>query len=321
MSAVITGDSGFNTSELSTVISELIKTNTQKPIVELSGSDLVTSQKFGVLINDTYHKFSAGLTVTLPVLVNATDYKVYAKTDGTLVAQPWDDSAPSNSTFIAWFHVYHTTGGINPYSIFDLRYRPAAGTGRAMTRSPNGTCVDIYLMHVDYGIDFYSRPDQTIADGSSPPKIPSIYGGDGTATYGSLTWFEAWDLAIAAGKRLPFYGEFTGFAFGVVEQQAVGVDPITTKYQAGHRSACGVEQATGVTWQWGADIQGNVGGGWQAITDGRGSVYNSGISAVLLGADWSGGSIAGSRSSSWSDSPSNSDSVIGVRGVCDHLIL
>lgn len=294
------------------------KSDSSVPAVELSGSNLVASQDFKVLVGDSVVSFSAGASVTLPTLVSATDYKVYATSTG-LEAVAWDSAAPANSTEIGGFHVYHTTGTINPNSIWDLKFRPPCSP-RGMTRYGR-LWVDIYLMDTDYGINGYSRGDATIADGSSPPKIPTAFGGDGTTTYGSLTWYEAWDLANNAGKRLPFYGEFTGFAYGVVEQQAVGTDPVTTKYQAGHRSACGVEQATGVMWQWGADIQGNVGGGWAAITDGRGSVHHSGISAVVLGANWGDGAYAGSRASFWYFAPSNSFSDIGARAACDHLIL
>jgi hypothetical protein len=192
-----------------------------------------------------------------------------------------------------------------------------------MTLSPDKRIwVDIYLMHTDYGIDLYSRANKTIADGSSLPKIPTIYGGDGTTAYTDLNWYTAWDLCIAAGKRPPFYGEFTGFAFGVVERQAVGADPITTKYQAGHRSACGVEQVTGVLYQWGADVNGTSETGaadGQDITNGRGDVYTHSTRAALFGAYWSGGVGAGSRSASWGNSPTSSHSYIGARGVCEHM--
>lgn len=269
-------------------------------------------------------KVPSATAISLPVLTAASDYKIYCDDAGVLTAQLWDTAAPANSVELGGFHVFHTTGTINPDSIWDLNFRPSCSP-RGMTLSPdNRLWVDIYLMDVDYGINGYSRGDVTIADGASPPKIPAIYGGDGTTTYGSLTWYEAWDLAIAAGKRLPFYGEFTGFAYGVVEQQSIGADPVTTKYQAGHRSACGVEQVTGVLNQWGADVNGTTAtgaGSWQAITDGRGSVYTHSIRAVLLGADWGLGAYAGSRASNWNIAPSISDDAVGARGVCDHLIL
>lgn len=193
-----------------------------------------------------------------------------------------------------------------------------------MTQCPTGDRVDIYLMDVDYGINGYSRGGVTIADDISPPKIPAIYGGDGTTTYGSLTWYEAVDLAAAAGKRLLTYATFTAAAYGVVERQAVGTDPVTTKYQAGHRSACGMEQATGCMWQWGEDINGTSATGtvsWQNITDGRGDVYTHSIRAVLLGANWLNASNSGSRVSNWYYAPSYSASSVSARASCGHMTL
>jgi hypothetical protein len=193
-----------------------------------------------------------------------------------------------------------------------------------MTQCPTGDWVDIYLMDVDYGLNGYSRGGVTIADGNSPPKIPAIYGGDGTAAYGSLTWFEAVDLAASAGKRLLTYAVFTAAAYGVVERQSAGIDPVTTKYQAGHRSACGMEQATGCLWQWGEDINGTSATGtpsWQDIADGRGDVYTHSIRAVLLGANWYLASSSGSRASSWSYAPGDSASSFSARASCGHMTL
>ena len=40
---------------------------------------------------------------------------------------------------------------------------------------------------------------------------------------------------------------------------------------------------------------------------------------ILLGGNWLYSSYSGSRCSGWSSAPSNSDSFISSRGVCDHL--
>lgn len=280
---------------------------------ELSGSTLQTAQ--AITVDGT--NYAASVAITLPTLTSHTDYLIYHTASG-LSAQPWDNAAPADSVMVGGFHAYHTGATINHNSIWDLTYRPSCSP-RAMTQCPTGEWVDIYLMDVDYGINGYSRGGVTIADGSSPPKIPAIYGGNGTTNYGSLTWFEAVDLAAAAGKKLLTYASFTAAAYGVVEQQSVGTDPGTTKYQAGYRSACGLEQVTGCMWQWGEDINGS-GTGWNAITDGRGSVYGASV-AVLLGADWSNGSSAGSRASSWTNAPGNSGYHISSRASCAHMNL
>lgn len=292
-------------------------------LFELSGTTLQTAQPVSLDVDGTIITLATGVAVTLPTLASHTDYMVYCSATGSLTAQPWDSAAPANARAIGGFHAYHTTATINPHSIWDLGYRPVANP-RGMTQCPTGDWVDIYLMDVDYGINGYSRGGVTIADGGSPPKIPAIYGGNGTTTYGSLTWFEAVDLAAAAGKRLLTYAMFTAAAFGVVERQSVGADPVTTKYQAGHRSACGMEQATGCLWQWGEDINGTSATGtptWQDITDGRGDIYTHSIRAVLLGAYWSDASHSGSRASYWSFAPSYSYGAVSARASCGHMTL
>jgi len=299
----------------------LKKSNSNQVMFNTTGSALTLNQDIVVNVNGTILSIAIGTAVTLPGLVSASDYKVYVLNDGSLSAQLFDTAAPANSIEVGGFHVYHTTGTINPSSIWDLKWRPTCSP-RGMTLSIDKSIwSDEYMMDTEYGINGYSRGDVTIADGASLPKIPLIFGGDGTATYTRFSQYEAIDLAASAGKRLPTTFEFYSLAYGVVEQQSCGTDPVTTKYQAGYRSACGVEQATGCMWQWGADIQGNTGGGWAAITDGRGSVYHSGCTAVLLGASWSGGANAGSRASYWNNAPSSSNNGLGSRAVCDHLIL
>src|SRR5690554_2376819 len=292
-------------------------------LFELSGSTLQTAQPVSLDVDGTIITLAAGVAVTLPTLASHTDYLIYCSQSGALPAQPWDNAAPANSRAVGGFHAYHTTATINPNSIWDLGYRPTANP-RGMTQCPTGDWVDIYLMDVDYGINGYSRGGVTIADGESPPKIPAIYGGNGTATYGSLTWFEAVDLAAAAGKRLLTYAMFTAAAYGVVERQAVGTDPVTTKYQAGHRSACGMEQATGCLYQWGEDINGTSATGtvsWQDITGGRGDIYTHSIRAVRLGANWNSASHSGSRASGWNIAPSDPGSGVSARASCGHMTL
>ena len=90
---------------------------------------------------------------------------------------------------------------------------------------------------------------------------------------------------------------------------------------APRRSRWGVEQATGNLWIWGADTQGNAGGGWAAITDGRGSVYNSGVTAVLLAPTGAapGTPVLGRRPGT--DLAEHSGGDVSARGLSDHLIL
>jgi len=287
-----------------------------------TSTTLETASVIGVVVGETVVNIPAGTAVTLPALTGGTDYTIYASDAGALQAVDADSAAPANERLAGGFHVYAGSGGINPRSLWDLNWRPAAQNPRAMALSPSGQMWgDIYLMDTAYANSGYSRQNTTIADDGNRPIIPAAYGGNGSSVYGSMSWWVAVDLATAAGKRLPFYQEFTALAYGVVERQAVGTDPGTTQHQAGHRSACGCEQITGAMWQWGADIAATAGTSWSNIAEGRGDVYASNIKSPLFGANWSRGSNAGSRASLWVYAPSDSNSVFSARGVSDHTNL
>jgi hypothetical protein len=267
---------------------------------------------------------AAGTAVTLPALFNGTDYTIYANADGTLEAVDADSAAPASSRTAGGFHSF-ANGGIASRSLWDPSWRPSSPSPRAMVHDPKcGIWADIYLMDTQYGVNGYSRNGAQIADDGSRPVIPDAYDGNGSSVYGSMSWWVAVDLASAAGKRLPFYTEFTSIAYGVVERQAVGTDPVTTKHQAGHRSAIGCEQITGVLYQWGADINGTSATGsasWSDRAEGRGDIYTNSIRAPLFGANWSDGSFSGSRASKWNFQPEISIGGLSARGVCAHLNL
>jgi len=290
-----------------------------------TGTTLETASDLALVVGSQVVQVAAGTPISLPSLSAGTDYTIYASGEGSLQALTAASSAPSGQRAVGGFHASAGGASIVATSLWDLNWRPAAPRPRAMVLSLDGRIwADIYLMDTQYANNGYSRNGAQIADDGSRPVIPAAYGGNGSSTYGSMSWWVAVDLATAAGKRLPHYQEFIALAYGVVERQAVGTDPGTTQHQAGHRSACGVEQATGVMWQWGADINGTSATGsvsWQDIAEGRGEVYTHSIRSPLFGASWGYGSRAGSRASNWYDSPSYSYSGIGARGVCDHVNL
>lgn len=289
-----------------------------------TSTTLEAAADLALVVGSSLVEIAAGTSVTLPALSNGTDYTVYAHGDGTLEAVDADSAAPANTRAVGGFHSF-ANGGIASRSLWDLNWRPAAPSPRAMVHDPKcGIWADIYLVDVDYALNGYSRNGQQIADGNSLPKIPALYGGNGTATYTSGSWWTFNDILSAAGKRYPFYQEFASSAYGVVERQAVGTDPGTTRHQAGHRSDIGCEQITGVMWQWGADINGTSATGavtWNDWADGRGDIHTHSIRSPLFGASWHLGSSAGSRASSWSFQPDLSNSHVGARGVCDHVNL
>lgn len=313
--------SNLNTRFINVTSTTFLKQDGSLPAWSADGTTLETATPLAFSLGDDVITLAAGTPITLPALTNGTDYYIYAADDSTLQAVPADDAAPTESRLVGGFHAFDAGDGIAERSLWDLNWRPKCNP-RAMVLSPdNRVWADIYLMDVEYGLHGYSRLGQQIADDDDRPTMPEMYGGDGVATYGSMSWWVAVDLATAAGKRLPLYPEFTAFAYGVVERQAVGTDPGTTQHQAGHRSACGVEQATGVHWQWGANVAATGGSSWLNIAEGRGDVYASNLKAVRLGAYWSHGSYAGSRASYWNSAPSYSGAHTTARGVCDHVNL
>jgi hypothetical protein len=272
----------------------------------------------------------------MPTLTAGTDYAIYGCTDGTIRADA-NFSAPAsyttaNSRKIGGFHYApggnaaaqaggNTTVQINEYSLWDLKFRQACTDPRGMTLVADGFWSDIYLLGVDHLTNGTSKYNVTIADGSSPPKIPVKFGGNGSSAYGSLNRWEAAEVLMSYGKRLPDYGEFAALAYGTTEASSGGTDPGSTILRAAYTSRYGVMLASGNLYVWGSNFGGGAAGaGFTANTGGRGSTYQM-ENAVLFGGDWASGAVSGSRCSEWSNSPTLSVSSLSARGVCSHLIL
>lgn len=284
----------------------------------------------GVLV-----EFATATAVAMPALAAGADYAIYVCADGTIRAGA-SFSAPvgytvANSRQIGGFH--YAPGGnapgraggdavaqINEYSFWDLSFRPACSDPRGMTLVANSFWADIYLLGVDHLINGTSKYDVTIANGSSPPRVPTKFGGNGNATYGNFDWWAAAEVMCSHGKRLPSYSEFAALAFGTTEATGGGSSPVTTGLRPAFTSKWGVMLASGNFWVWGCDFGGGAAGaGWDANTGGRGSTYQM-PNAARLGGSWSNPE-AGSRTSGWSVSPSASNAASSARGVCDHLRL
>lgn len=293
-----------------------------------------TQVNLSVEVNNEAVTVPSGTVVTMPgTPVVGTDYAIWCKTNGTLEATDNHTTPPAaNARKIGGFHYApgsnaaaqaggDTTPQINEYSFWDLKWRPACPDPRGMTLVASGFWVDIYLTGVDAITNGSSKYNVTMADGSSPPKVPSIFGGNGTTNYGSYTWFEAQELATAFGKRTMTLREFMAAAFGTTEASSIGTDQVSTILNAAYTSKWGVMQATGVLWSWGRERGGPfAAASWNANTEGRGSEYNA-PNASRLGGNWSNGSDAGSRSSVWINAASSSNDIIGSRFACDHLAL
>ena len=200
-----------------------------------------------------------------------------------------------------------------------MKWRPACPDPRGMTLVGGGFWSDIYLTGVDAITNGSSKYNVTMADGSSPPKVPTMFGGNGSTTYGSYTWFEAQEFATAFGKRTFTQQEFMAAMYGTTEASSVGTDQGSTVLNAAYTSKWGVIQATGVLWIWGRDRGGPfAGASWNANTEGRGSEYNA-PNAALFGGDWGAGSNSGSRCSLWYLAASDSSATVGSRFAASHL--
>jgi hypothetical protein len=285
-------------------------------------------------VGGTTVTFTTDTSITMPTLVAGTDYAIWVKTDGTIQASDNHSTAPGTGTWrkIGGFHYApggnatgtsggDTTAQINEYSFWDLKFRPACPDPRGMTLVANLFWCDIYLTGVDAITNGSSKYNVTIADGSSPPKVPTMYGGNGTTTYGSYTWFEAMELATAFGKKCPTQQEFMAAAYGTTEASSNGTDPVSTTLIAARTSKWGLIQSTGVLWAWGRDRGGPfAGASWNANTEGRGSEFNA-PNAAGFGGDWSNSSLSGSRCSFWGLAASSSFNTFSSRFVADHLQL
>jgi len=307
-----------------------------------SATSIVVDGETVTLETDT--NLSLDTNLDTGIKTAGTDYYVYVKTDGTLYLS--SDNNTGLGRVIGGFH-YGLVGeaevstgsktetimteirGINKNSFWDLTWLPANGDARGM-HYKFGIWVDIYQTDEDYGIRGYSKAGGKIAGGTTDygrgiPKIPLVFGGDGTLTYGKYTWFQASEVGKAFKKRLLKYEEFIAFAYGVDEGKSSSTNGYeTTAGQIEHypnlTSATGMEQATGVQWVWGADFGTSSSGSYNNITDGRGSVYTN-ANPVRLGGSRGSGVDAGSRCSDWSYSLSSSGWSVGSRFACDHLIL
>lgn len=285
-------------------------------------------------INEEAYSFASGTVVIVPVTpVVGADYAIWAKVDGTLEATTDHINPPSaNARKIGGFHYApggnasaqaggNSTPQINEYSFWDLNWRPVCQDPRGMTLVNGAFWCDIYLTGVDAITNGSSKYGVTIANGSSPPKVPVVFDGNGSTTYGSYTWFEAQELAIAFGKRSLDQQEFMAAAYGTTEASSVGDDPVTTTPNFAYTSKWGLMQASGNLAVWGRERGGPfAAASWNANTEGRGSEYNAPNSAIFGGV-WTSASYSGSRCSDWYSAASFSHDYIGSRFACDHLQL
>ena len=287
--------------------------------------------------------FVGATAIAMPALTAGTDYAIWVKDDATIQATTNFSTAPGAGNWrkIGGFHYApggnaaavaggDTTPAINAYSLWDLKFRPACPDPRGMALVADSFWSDIYLLGADHLTNGTSKYSVTIADGSSPPKIPTKFGGNGSTAYSTMNWWEANEVLQSWGKRSPTYDEFAALAYGTTEATSSSGSDVPTTGVSGtgatnawnkFTSRWGVIQATGCMWIWGGEFGGGAASAaWTANTGGRGSTYQM-ENAVLFGGAWGHTSSSGSRASVWNNSPTNSYNHIGTRGVCSHYVV
>ena len=236
--------------------------------------------------------------------------------------------------------------GIKAYSMWDLTHRPATANPFGKVLVANKFWRNIYLVDEEYAIRGYSScykiGSSTIAkiaggaetNGRKFPKIPFMYGGNGTANYGRSSYFTACELNSACGMRNPNYSEFSESSYGVREEKSaseLGYETGTgnIKHFPMLESKWGVDQATGVQWTWSSDLMNGYGStdfqNRLNQTEGRGYMYattNSPVSALFGGQEeHTSTQPAGSRALRLDHYVWNSYWSRGFVGVCDLLNL
>ena len=219
--------------------------------------------------------------------------------------------------------------GINANSIWTKWFRPICDPSGMVY--VNGRWYDIYLCNVDHHINGTSAAGKTIAGGTisngrNYPKIPLQFGGNGTVTYGSMTWFEAAEIGKAYSKDMISYDEFVAIAYGVLEASSAGAaDTGITQHLANYTSKFGICMATGCQWIWSSELGRSTGAtyAWKADTEGRGSLYSdeNGPMSAIFGGALVDAVLSGSRASGWNLYVWHSHWSVGCRFACDHLEL
>ncbi len=244
-------------------------------------------------------------------LIPGADYGVIVDR-GVPRALHADRGPPVGDTVIGGFHFApgrrafarqggDTTPAINPFSIWDVNFRPACADPRGMaTAVADGKpfWFDIYLLGVNHHVDGTSRFNVTIADGGNRPIDPAS-----GKPYAKLDYKTAVAVLAHHGKQVPSHAEFIALAHGVTERTAHSGDPVVTKWDAPRVSQHGANQATGNMWVWGHDgdpdtPRASIFGGSYGSDDNAGSRY------AYVGY-WADGSLEG----------------VGARGRSDHLQL
>ena len=286
--------------------SQLAKADPHSPALIATARDAI-AVKAGTIFDG--HTFAVDTPVDAPTggYIAGADYVVVAP-GGKLAALKIAE-IPDDPEIVGGFHfapggnAAARAGGddvpaVNPFSLWDVRFRPSCPDPRGMTLvkglAGNFWC-DIYLTGVKHPVDGTSKFGAKIADGADCPLGPN------GKPYKKFDYATAVEVMESHGKRLLSIDEFFAAAFGVAEKSAASRDPKITGLDAPRTSRFGLMQATGNLWVWGHDGDPDE------------------PRASLFGGSWLYDDSAGSRCANVGYWPDNSDDNIGARGRSDHL--
>ena len=269
-----------------------------------------------LLIAGTPIMFSEQTSIDIPsALVKGGDYMIVLGNGDALAAVEWQADTPL--PLLGGFH--YAPGGnaearsggdavpaINPYSIWDIGFRPACKDPRGMALVVNAPgllhlpafWVDIYLLGTDHLKSGTSAFGQLIADGARCRPLDAA-----GELVPKLDYATARTIVDGHGKQLLSQFEFYAAAYGVTERASAMTRPTTTGLDMARTSRFGMMQATGNLYVWGHDADPD---------DPRASFF---------GGSWDNGEFAGSRYANVGPWPGHSHEWIGARGRSDHLQL
>lgn len=299
------------------------------------------------------------MTVSLPTLAGGSDYAIWVSALGFEASASFDTPPVPGAEVIGGFHYSPggnatdvDTGGntvpqINPYSLWDINFRPRCPDARGMALVAGRFWCDIYLLGIDHVKNGTSRCGVQIADGGSPPVRPLMFGGNGVAR-SALDWWGANEIMSSHGKRLLSYEEACSAFLGSREGLPRGNDPVTTGLATTNTatnahdymmtSKWGIIQATGCQWVWGRETGYSVGEGpyngttytqpiapgFYGVTGGRGVLIQDTQTATrgaLMGGKWNNSDgQPGSRCLDLADGLQLTSISISARGSADHWV-
>ncbi|NNU62458.1 phage major tropism determinant [Ochrobactrum soli] len=288
-----------------------------RPIIQLD-DQCVVSIRGGTVITIDGEKVAFGrdTQIASEPFIPGKDYAIGINSEGELYIKLANENPLNGKTF-AGFHfapsgnATATNGGdgvpaINPYSLWDIGFRPSCPDPRGMaiveTAAGKLFWADIYLLGVNHIKNGTSAQGVMIADGDD---LPVRIGGEGT--YDRCHFTAVSEIYAHHGKRLLGAEEFFAAAYGVKERASRDEEPTLTgsleDNAARFISRWGLFDITGTMWQWGTDGHPD---------DPRPSIF---------GGSWIDGSYAGSRGAHLDYWAELSSGGLGARGASDHLKL